>query len=123
MSMARVVSSNLRNLDNTFIRNIRDQRKRVSAREFEVQRSAYLFVARNTSLPATVRHKAQLGLNALNNGEGRLTAVKNRCIETGRGRGELLNYLSLSRSDGRFRGYVKVWLVSCTYGGWLLTLH
>ena len=88
MSTVRVVSSNLRNIDNTFVRNLRDQRKRESAKQFEVQRRAYLFVARNTSLPATIRHKAQLGLNALNNGEGRLTAVKNRCIETGKGRGE-----------------------------------
>ena len=88
MSAVRVVSSNLRHIDNTFIRNLRDQRKRQSAKEFEVQRRAYLFVARNTSLPATIRHKAQLGLNALNNGEGRLNAVKNRCVETGKGRGE-----------------------------------
>jgi small subunit ribosomal protein S14 len=66
---------------------IRDMRKRISADQFEVQRRAFLYVARNTALPNTVRHKAQLGLNALNGGEGRMGAVKNRCVETGRGRG------------------------------------
>jgi small subunit ribosomal protein S14 len=70
---------------------LRDIRKRVSADQFEVQRRAFLYVARNTALPNTVRHKAQLGLNALNDGEGRMHAVKNRCVETGRGRGELLS--------------------------------
>jgi small subunit ribosomal protein S14 len=68
---------------------IRDMRKRISADQFEVQRRAFLYVARNTALPNTVRHKAQLGLNALNGGEGRMGAVKNRCVETGRGRGAL----------------------------------
>lgn len=67
---------------------LRDMRKRISADQFEVQRRAFLYVARNTALPNTVRHKAQLGLNALNGGEGRMHAVKNRCVETGRGRGE-----------------------------------
>jgi len=69
---------------------LRDIRKRISADQFEVQRRAFLYVARNTALSNTVRHKAQLGLNALNGGEGRMHAVKNRCVETGRGRGELL---------------------------------
>lgn len=66
---------------------LRDMRKRISADQFEVQRRAFLYIARNTSLSSTIRHKAQLGLNALNGGEGRMTAVKNRCVETGRGRG------------------------------------
>lgn len=69
---------------------LRDIRKRISADQFEVQRRAFLYVARNTALSNTVRHKAQLGLNALNGGEGRMHAVKNRCVETGRGRGELV---------------------------------
>lgn len=72
---------------------LRDLRKRVSAQDMEVQRRAFLFVARNATLPAQVRHKAQLGLNALNGGEGRMGAVKNRCVETGRGRGESLEVL------------------------------
>lgn len=75
---------------------LRDMRKRISADQFEVQRRAFLYVARNTALPNTVRHKAQLGLNALNGGEGRMHAVKNRCVETGRGRGE--RNLSIART-------------------------
>lgn len=67
---------------------IRDMRKRLSLNEMETTRRAHLFVARNTTLPANVRHRAQLALNNLNGGEGRRVAVKNRCVETGRGRGE-----------------------------------
>lgn len=67
---------------------LRDMRKRLSADQSEIQRRAFLYIARNTSLSSTVRHKAQLGLNALNGGEGRVNAVKSRCVETGRGRGE-----------------------------------
>lgn len=68
---------------------LRDMRKRVSASDLEVSRRAYLYVARNVTLPATLRHRAQLGLNALNGGEGRMVAVKNRCATTGKGRGKM----------------------------------
>ncbi|WOO76905.1 37S ribosomal protein MRP2, mitochondrial [Vanrija pseudolonga] len=71
---------------------LRDIRKRVSADKWEVQRRAFLAVARNTTLPSQVRLKAQLALNGLNGGEGRMGAVKNRCVETGRGRGILSKY-------------------------------
>lgn len=67
---------------------IRDLRKRFSARDVEVQRRALLYVARNTTLSAQIRHKAQLSLNALNGGEGRMTSIRNRCVETGKGQGE-----------------------------------
>lgn len=67
---------------------LRDLRKRVSAADVELQRRAYLYVARNTTLPAQVRHRAQLGLNSLNGGEGRMTSIRNRCTETSKGRGE-----------------------------------
>lgn len=117
MSAVRVVSSNLRNIDATFIRNLRDQRKRESAKQYEVQRRAYLFVARNTSLPATIRHKAQLGLNALNNGEGRVTAVKNRCVETGKGLGEhSIELFGIKRAETFcFRCHVEIWPESSTW--------
>jgi small subunit ribosomal protein S14 len=88
---------------------LRDIRKRISADQFEVQRRAFLYVARNTALSNTVRHKAQLGLNALNGGEGRMHAVKNRCVETGRGRGELPYAECRGCADGRY--HVKVWLM------------
>ncbi|WWC61095.1 mitochondrial 37S ribosomal protein uS14m [Kwoniella dejecticola CBS 10117] len=81
---------------------LRDIRKRLSAEQFEVQRRAYLFVARNTTLPATVRHKAQLGLNALNGGEGRLGAVKSRCWETGKARG-VMSKFGLARFQFRLK--------------------
>ncbi|KAL7423977.1 40S ribosomal protein mrp2, mitochondrial [Cryptotrichosporon argae] len=92
---------------------LRDLRKRLSADELEVQRRAYLFVARNTTLPATVRHRAQLGLNALNDGEGRMGAVKNRCVETGRGRGVMSKFglcryqFRLQALDGKIPGVQK----------------
>ena len=66
---------------------LRDSTKRVLANQNELQRRAFLYVARNTSLPASVRHRAQLGLNAFDDGRGRMGLVKNRCVETGRGRG------------------------------------
>lgn len=93
---------------------LRDIRKRVSADQFEVQRRAFLYVARNTALPNTVRHKAQLGLNALNDGEGRMHAVKNRCVETGRGRGELARLKTWYEAD--LLGIMSkfgLWRVSC----------
>ncbi|GFZ46077.1 hypothetical protein JCM24511_04323 [Saitozyma sp. JCM 24511] len=81
---------------------LRDMRKRISADQMEVQRRAHLFVARNTTLPAMVRHRAQLALNSLNNGEGRLGAVKNRCVETGRGRG-IISKFGLCRFQFRLK--------------------
>ncbi|RSH82712.1 40S ribosomal protein mrp2, mitochondrial [Apiotrichum porosum] len=71
---------------------LRDLRKRVSAADVELQRRAYLYVARNTTLPAQVRHRAQLGLNSLNGGEGRMTSIRNRCTETSKGRGVLTKF-------------------------------
>lgn len=69
---------------------LRDMRKRASAAEMEVQRRAHLFIARNTTLAPQIRHRAQLALNSLNGGEGRMNAVKNRCFVSGKGRGEHL---------------------------------
>jgi small subunit ribosomal protein S14 len=74
------------------IRNRRDQLKREAAADTEIQRRAYLYIARNTSLPPTVRYKAQLGLNALHEKAPGATNVKNRCTETGRGRGVLSKF-------------------------------
>lgn len=52
----------------------------------ELLRRAYKYIARNTTLPSRVRHMAQLELNAFPN-KSRPAVVKERCIETGRGRG------------------------------------
>ncbi|EIW66802.1 hypothetical protein M231_01433 [Tremella mesenterica] len=73
-------------------RFLRDFRKRLAVQETEVERRALLAVARNTSLPPATRHRAQLGLNAYNGGEGFTGRVKNRCTETGRGRGVMSKF-------------------------------
>lgn len=88
---------------------LRDMRKRLSADQMEVQRRAFLYIARNASLSSTIRHKAQLGLNALNGGEGRMTAVKNRCVETGRGRGKRIILLHIRQDADGDRNHVEIW--------------
>lgn len=104
---------------------LRDMRKRISADQFEVQRRAFLYIARNTSLSSTIRHKAQLGLNALNGGEGRMSAVKNRCVETGRGRGEYDSWAENSKKLIRSGIMSKfgLWRVCQREDGILLTLQ
>ena len=54
-------------------------------------RRAYKYIARNTSLPSRTRHMAQLELNSFPN-RSRPTIVKERCVETGRGRGILTDF-------------------------------
>lgn len=73
---------------------LRHINRRKAAAEAEVQRRALLSVARNTTLPAHVRHKAQLTLSQHNGGtiNGRMNSVVNLCNETGRGRGVLSKY-------------------------------
>lgn len=52
----------------------------------ELLRRAYKYIARNTTLPSRVRHMAQLELNSFPT-KSRPAVVRERCIETGRGRG------------------------------------
>lgn len=78
------------------VRNRRDQNRRVLAADTEVERRAFLFIARNTSLPATVRYKAQLGLNALQERAPGMATIKDRCVMSGKGRG-VLSRFKLSR--------------------------
>ncbi len=82
---------------------LRHVNRRAAAAEAEVQRRALLSVARNTTLPAHVRHKAQLTLSQHNGGtvNGRMNSVKNLCNETGRARGVLSKYglCRVSRED------------------------
>lgn len=67
----------------------------------EVARRAYLFVARNQTLSPQIRHHAQLQLNTFGK-YTRPTAVKNRCHESGKGRG-IMSEFALSRvCDGFF---------------------
>jgi small subunit ribosomal protein S14 len=67
-------------------RVLRDIKARQGVADNELSRRAYLYVARNQSLPAQVRYQAQLQLNTFGR-YTRPTTVKNRCTATGRGRG------------------------------------
>lgn len=65
--------------------------KRQSVASHELLRRAFKYVARNTTLPFRVRHQAQLQLNQFPT-NSRPAAVKERCTETGRGRGILTEF-------------------------------
>lgn len=69
----------------------RDMSKRQSVASHELLRRAFKYVARNTTLPFRVRHQAQLQLNQFPT-NSRPAAVKERCTETGRGRGILTEF-------------------------------
>ena len=73
-------------LDHMNIRVLRDIAARNGVKNNEALRRAYLYVARNERLPPAVRYQAQLQLNSFGR-YTRPTTVKNRCIESGRGRG------------------------------------
>ncbi len=67
-------------------RVLRDIKARQGVLDNEIARRAYLYVARNQTLPAQVRYRAQLQLNTFGR-YTRPTTVKNRCTVSGRGRG------------------------------------
>lgn len=67
-------------------RVLRDIAKRHTVHSNELLRTAYKYIARNTSLPSRVRYMAQLELNNFP-AKSRPAFVKDRCIETNRGRG------------------------------------
>lgn len=73
------------------IRVLRDMAARKGVKDNELLRRAYLYVARNQALPAQLRHHAQLQLNSFPR-YTRPTTVKNRCTETGRGRGIIAEF-------------------------------
>ncbi|GJJ07379.1 hypothetical protein Clacol_001581 [Clathrus columnatus] len=83
------------------IRVLRDMKARAGVAENEILRRAYLFVARNQSLPAQVRYQAQLQLNTFGR-YTRPTTVKNRCTESGRGRG-IISEFGLCRFQFRLK--------------------
>lgn len=68
------------------IRVLRDMKARHGVNANEIARRAYLYVARNQTLPPQVRYQAQLQLNTFSK-YTRPTTVKNRCSESGKGRG------------------------------------
>lgn len=73
-------------MPNLKARVLRDIAARKGVQANEIERRAYIYVARNQSLPSEIRHRAQLQLNKYGR-YTRPTTVKNRCTETGRGRG------------------------------------
>ncbi|KAF8325278.1 uncharacterized protein EI90DRAFT_2976645 [Cantharellus anzutake] len=72
-------------------RVLRDIKARRMVFENEVTRRAYLFVARNQTLPPAVRYQAQLQLNNFSK-YTRPNTVNNRCVESGRGRGVMSKF-------------------------------
>ncbi|KAF8592499.1 glucocorticoid receptor-like (DNA-binding domain) [Ramaria rubella] len=85
----------------TKARVLRDIAARNGVAKNELLRRAYLYVARNQSLPAQVRYQAQLQLNTFGR-YTRPTTVKNRCSETGRGRG-IISEFALCRFQFRLK--------------------
>lgn len=67
-------------------RSLRDLAKRVASAEAEPLRQALRYISRNTTLAPRARAQAQLQLGNMPSNT-RITQVKNRCVETGRGRG------------------------------------
>jgi small subunit ribosomal protein S14 len=86
-------------------RVLRDIKARQGVANNEISRRAYLYVARNHSLPAQVRYQAQLQLNAFGR-YTRPTTVKNRCTATGRGRGVMGEFGLCRVSESVFFFYV-----------------
>jgi len=83
------------------IRILRDIKARKGFQANELIRRAYLYVARNQAVPPQVRHQAQLQLNTFGRFT-RPTTVKNRCHESGRGRGILSEFGLCRVSIGRW---------------------
>ncbi|KAF2146248.1 uncharacterized protein K452DRAFT_348823 [Aplosporella prunicola CBS 121167] len=81
------------------VRNMRDHTKRKVFAEFEPERQALRYMARNTTLPARVRAQAQLELTQMH-AYTRSTQFKNRCIMGGKGRG-IMSDFKMSRYQFR----------------------
>ncbi|KAJ7283824.1 hypothetical protein C8J57DRAFT_1054180 [Mycena rebaudengoi] len=82
-------------------RVVRDIKARRGVLNNEIARRAYLYVARNTTLPPQIRHQAQLQLNTFGK-YTRPTTVKNRCSESGRGRG-IISEFAMCRYQFRLK--------------------
>ena len=120
MSNARVMVNNVRvrYLPNARVR--RDQKKRELVLQSEMERRACLCISRNTSLPAQLRYKAQLNLNALTESFNAPVSVKDRCTETGRGRGMSQYNMSLKKLNLPWTGVISKFGLS-RVGGRLLS--
>jgi small subunit ribosomal protein S14 len=97
-------------------RVLRDIKARKGVADNEISRRAYLYVARNQSLPAQVRYQAQLQLNTFGR-YTRPTTVKNRCTETGRGRGVMGEFGLCRVSERIFSFFLSLklfWFIALT---------
>ncbi|KAI1792909.1 hypothetical protein LXA43DRAFT_886642 [Ganoderma leucocontextum] len=83
------------------VRVLRDLKARHGVNANEILRRAYLYVARNQTLPPQVRFQAQLQLNTFGR-YTRPTTVQNRCTETGKGRG-IISEFGLARYQFRLK--------------------
>jgi small subunit ribosomal protein S14 len=94
-------------------RVLRDIKARNLVKANEVIRRAYLYVARNETLSPQVRHQAQLQLNTFGK-YTRPTTVKNRCSESGRGRGIISEFALCRVRDvlGLFRRVIFLRLLT-----------
>ncbi|CCG84980.1 protein of unknown function [Taphrina deformans PYCC 5710] len=93
-------------------RNLRDMAKRVAAAENEPLRQALRYISRNTTLAPRARAQAQLQLSDMPSNT-RINQVKNRCVETARGRGVFRDFricryqFRLKALDGELPGVKK----------------
>ena len=72
-------------------RVLRDIKARQLLADNELTRQAYRFITRNETLPARVRHQAQLALNNMPK-QSSPTFIHNRCVATGHGQGVLREF-------------------------------
>ncbi|KAI8371518.1 uncharacterized protein BYT42DRAFT_580564 [Radiomyces spectabilis] len=82
-------------------RILRDIKARQAVANNELTRQAYRYITRNETLPARVRHQAQLQLNAMPK-QSSPTFVQNRCVATGHGQG-ILREFKLCRFQFRLK--------------------
>ncbi|CAO3676356.1 unnamed protein product [Rhizopus stolonifer] len=72
-------------------RILRDIKARQSVADNEVVRQAFKYITRNETLPARVRHQAQLQLNNMPKNTSS-TFIHNQCVATGHGSGILREF-------------------------------
>ncbi|ORY98096.1 hypothetical protein BCR43DRAFT_490869 [Syncephalastrum racemosum] len=82
-------------------RVLRDIKYRQLLADSELTRQAYRFITRNETLPARVRHQAQLSLNNMPK-QSSPAYIHNRCVATGHGRG-ILREFKLCRFQFRLK--------------------
>ncbi|KAJ2306112.1 40S ribosomal protein mrp2, mitochondrial [Coemansia sp. RSA 2706] len=82
-------------------RIIRDIKARRAVVSQELERTVWRYLSRNTTMDPQIRMQAQLALSRTPR-EASPTAIKNRCIATGRGRG-VINQWKLCRFQFRLR--------------------